>query len=353
MALVRAIYDSAASRAKPVSAGRRLMSRVATQRHATGRWCAVARAACRRRSAATGSSSPHHELGERAATRRRRCPDRSRRPDRSALPRASRSRILRSSSIANRSGRMCELNEPRCSSITWWMSRPNTCRAKSRCTRIQRSAVGEITLAQPFDATARRPSSSSARARCSTGSPRSRAWSARCGNRWRARNARTARRFSSVSPSCRIRIAEPAPVAVRASRRRHQQLEHGLVAQDLALEILDAVLREIEVRVGVIGRADGRPSTQTCSARAPSGLRSSLSALMKPYDGGMRCFFSTLSVSRAISDCCHARRQRAVERQVVEGQRDLERRPRSAARRTPQPARRASSGHAGDDPSCA
>ncbi|HEY6124321.1 MAG TPA: hypothetical protein VIV63_06700, partial [Steroidobacteraceae bacterium] len=34
-----------------------------------------------------------------------------------------------------------------------------------------------------------------------------------------------------------------------------------------------------------------------------SGLRSSLSALTKPYEGGMWCFFKTLMVSRAKSDC--------------------------------------------------
>ena len=38
----------------------------------------------------------------------------------------------------------------------------------------------------------------------------------------------------------------------------------------------------------------------------------------------MRCFFNTLMVSRAKSDLLRARRQQAVERQIVEGQRHLE-----------------------------
>src|SRR5262249_52095898 len=105
--------------------------------------------------------------------------------------------------------------------------------------------------------------------------------------------------------------------------RRHQELERGLVVKDLALEILDAALREIEVRVGVT--AEGMPALypdlQCLGAirftfelpRDDEAVRRRDPILFQDPDGVAR----EVGLLRTL-------RQRAVEWKVVESERHLQ-----------------------------
>ena len=127
-----------------------------------------------------------------------------------------------------------------------------------------------------------------------------------------------------------IRITEPAPI-VRAAHGllngSHQQFEHGLVTQYFALEVLGAVLREIEMGVGVVAEriAAVHPDLQ---CRSTVGIALELPGDDESVRGWNAVLLQHLDgVAREVR-FLRSRRQQAVERQIVEGQRHLELRAR-------------------------